>query len=76
MFWSFKDMNNNNSKKNAERKPPEIHIVKDGESEKSHEKTNAQLAAEAMARLARGEASTLDIIILQRYFLKKPRSCG
>ena len=69
-------MNSNNSKKNAERKPPEIHIVKDGESEKSHVKTNAQIAAGAIARLIRGEANSLDdMIILQRYFLKKPRSC-
>jgi hypothetical protein len=62
-------MDNNDPKKNVEDERK-----KETESldENSHGKTNAQLAAEAMTRLARGEASALDIIILQRYLLKKP----
>ena len=64
---------NNNNQKDGERKPPKVHLVKGGKGEKKPDaKTNAQLAAEAMDRLARGEANAHDMIILQRYLLKKP----
>jgi len=66
----------NNTKKDGERKPPDIHLVKGGKGEKADAKTNAQLAAEAMDRLARGEINIHDIVILQRYLLKKPLSSG
>ena len=62
-------MDNNDPKKNIEDEK-----IKETKNlyGNSHRKTNAQLAAEAMTRLSRGEASALDIIILQRYLLKKP----
>lgn len=62
-------MKNNDPKKNVdnERKKETENLDK-----KFHGQTNAQLAAEAMDRLAKGEGSVHDIILLQRYMLKKP----
>lgn len=62
-------MDNNDPKKNVEDEGKKE--TKDLD-ENSRGETNAQLAAEAMKKLIRGEANALDMIILQRYFLKKP----
>lgn len=62
-------MDNNDPKKNTEneKRQETENLVKN-----SHVKTNAQLAAEAMDRLAKGEGNVHDIITVQRYLLKKP----
>ncbi len=65
----------NKNEKDTDLKQSDIDLVKDGKREKPEAKTNAQLAAEAMDRLAKGEGNVHDIILLQRYLLKKPPSC-